>query len=161
MYKFFQFSVFLFLASFFTACANLPIQAVAPQVSLSDFSVVKMGFTEQTYRIKMRLQNPNPFPLPISGLNYQLYLNDKEFTRGESNKAISIPAMGEEFLELDVNGNLMKMIGGLQDLQSIFNRALNYRLQGGVNVVKGAPLQMPFEYKGEISLKKLGDTNTQ
>jgi LEA14-like dessication related protein len=161
MYKFFRLSVFLFLVSFFTACANLPIQAIAPEVSIADFGIVNMGITEQTYRIKLRLQNSNPFPLPINGLNYQLYLNDKEFTRGESNKAISIPAMGEEFLELDVNGNLMTMIGGLQDLQSIFSRVLNYRVEGGINVVKGAPLEMPFEYKGEISLKRWGESNDE
>jgi len=163
MPKIFQQTILFVFLGLLTACANLsnlPIQAVAPEVSLADFSVAEMGFSEQTYRLKLRLHNPNPFPLPLSGMNYQLYLNDKEFTRGESTDAISIPAMGEEFLELDVKGNLMSMIGGLQDLQSVFNRVLNYRVMGGVNVIKGAPLQMPFEYKGEISLKMLGDSNS-
>lgn len=151
MQKFFHSSIIFILIGLLTACANVPLQTVSPQVSLADFKLLNMGLMKQDYRLKLRLQNPNSFPLPISGMNYQLRLNDKEFTHGESKQAVTIPASGEEFLEIDVASNLMRILDEWKDWKAIFNRNFDYRLSGNLSVLNGGP-QIPFEYKGDISL---------
>ena len=157
MYKFLQpitLSLFILLL---TACAGgLPLQNLAPEVSLADFKLVNLGILEQKYRLRLNLKNPNPIPLPIAGLNYKLNINGQEFTNGVSNQAITIPASGEEYLELDVTSNLAKIVGQWGDLQTLLNRNFNYQLTGGLNVMEGAP-QIPFDYKGDISLLWSGD----
>jgi len=146
MYKFFQ--TFILLA-LLTACANNPfIQTLSPQVSLADFRVTKMGLLEQNYRLRLRLKNPNSFPLPIMGMDYQLYLNDQEFAKGTNKQSLTIPAMGENLLDIEVTSNLMRTIGS-----KMFKRKFNYRLSGNINIMAGAP-PIPFEYQGKIPLSR-------
>ena len=132
-------------------CAGIPIQPVSPQISLADFKIKNLGLFEQNYLLRLRLKNPNPFPLPITSLNYQLHINDKEFTRGVSNQAITLPASGEEFLDIEVVSNLMRIIEEWRDWKTVLDRNFNYQLAGGVSVLDWAP-QIPFEYKGDVKL---------
>jgi LEA14-like dessication related protein len=145
-----------------TACAgaNL-VKTVAPEVSVADFQVQNLGFLEQNYKLRLQVKNPNPFPMPISGMQYTLFLNDKEFTHGESSQSVTIPASGEDFLNLEVKSNLMKILDDWKDLgdwQSIINRQFNYRLTGNVSMMQGTPL-LPFEYKGDVALGLWGSGN--
>ncbi len=154
MYKLLKLSISLILIGILTACADMPasLQQFAPEVSLSGFKLVKLGFTEQDYRIKLKLKNPNPIPIPITGLNYKLELNGQEFTTGSSDKAVTIPANGEEFLEIDVSSNVMSTISQFKDFKNLLNKKFEYALSGGLNVVEGAAI--PFSHKGDISLLK-------
>lgn len=151
MHKFLPQVSFFILVGLLTACANMPMQPTSPQVSLTEFKLVKLGLTEQNYRLRLNLKNPNPFPLPIQSLNYQLHINDKEFAHGTNTPSITIPASGEEFLDIDVISNLMRTIGQWGDLKSLLNQKFNYRLSGGVSMVGGMP-EIPFEYEGNIPL---------
>ncbi len=152
MNKLFRIIVLLLSVMLLAACAGgSPLQSLSPQVSLADFKLVNLGLLEQKYQLRLHLKNPNPIPLPIAGLNYKLDINGQEFTNGVSNQAITIPASGEEYLDIDVASNLMRIIGQWSDLQTLLNRNFNYQLTGGLNVMEGAP-QIPFEYKGDISL---------
>jgi len=152
MYKLLQPTLLLIVVGLLTACANVPIQTVAPKVSLVDFRLLNLGLTEQNYLLRLSLKNPNPFPLPLSGMNYQLHINDKEFARGKNNQAITIPAAGEEFLDIQVTSNLKQIADGWQDWQALLKRQFKYRISGGVNVMQGAAFQIPFEYQGEVPL---------
>ncbi len=152
MYKLIQRILVVIVAVFLlTACSNIPIKPIAPQISLADFRLVNLGLLEQNYRLRLRLKNPNPFPLPITNLNYQLQINEQEFTKGASNQAIVIPSLGEETIDIDVTSNLMRIIGQWQDWQQLLNRQFRYQLMGGVNVTDWVP-QIPFNYQGEVTL---------
>ncbi len=148
--KYFRQWILIIIVGILTGCANLPLQPISPQVSLADFRLINLGLIEQNYLLKLHLKNPNPFPLPINSLNYQLQINDQIFAKGMSNKAVSIPASGEEFLVLQVASNLMRTIGQFSDLKTLINRNFNYQLSGNVNVISG--FQLPFEYQGEVPL---------
>ena len=91
-YKLYKVGITLILLSVLTACANMPLQPQSPKVRLTDFRIMKFGFTEQNYKLKLTLNNPNPFPLPLIGMDYKLLLNNKEFTQGSTNQALTIAA---------------------------------------------------------------------
>jgi len=150
-YKLYKVGITLILLSVLTACANMPLQPQSPKVRLTDFRIMKFGFTEQNYKLKLTLNNPNPFPLPLIGMDYKLLLNNKEFTQGSTNQALTIAALGEQVIEINVVSNLMKIIGEWHDISSIFNRKLDYRLLGSMNMVNSA-LKIPFEYRGDIPI---------
>jgi LEA14-like dessication related protein len=150
-YKFYKVGISLILLSVLTACANMPLQQLTPKVRLTDFRVMKLGLTEQSYKLKLSLNNPNPFPLPLIGMDYKLLLNDKEFTQGSTNQPLTIAALGEQTIEINVVSNLMKIIGEWHDISSVFNRQLNYRLLGNMNVVN-SEFKIPFEYRGDIPI---------
>lgn len=89
-----------------TGMSNNPFAAlkpVSPEISLKNFELVKMGLSEQTYRLRLHIKNPNAFPLPIQTLNYQLFLNNKPFFKGANNEPVTIPAQGDGYMETNVN----------------------------------------------------------
>ncbi|HAI70114.1 MAG TPA: hypothetical protein DCM38_11860 [Gammaproteobacteria bacterium] len=143
-------TILLLFLGLLTACANMPtsLDQAKPEVSVADFKQI----SAEKYRIKLRLKNPNPVPIPVTGLNYKLQINDKEFAEGESKESITIPASGEEFLEVDVASNLKSFLGGGVDaVTTLFKRQVNYRLSGNLSISDSVP-QFPFEQTGEIPL---------
>ncbi len=155
MHKYFQQWVFIIVITLLTGCANLPLQTISPEVSLADFKLSKLGLLEQTYLLRLHLKNPNPFSLPINSVDYQLHINDQEFAKGVSNQAVTIPASGEEFLDIKVASNFMRLFEKWGDWKNLIGQPFKYRLEGNLGVIDGGP-KLPFEYKGDISLSRGG-----
>jgi LEA14-like dessication related protein len=135
-----------------TACAGTPLQPLAPSISLTGFKVHKVDLFEQVYKLKLRVQNPNPFVLPLAGIEYALYLNDKEFVRRVNSYSMMIPAQGEHSLEIEVVSNLAQIFQQWQGWNSLLNQNFRYRLTGGIRLTEWSPL-MPFDQQGEIALQ--------
>ncbi len=150
--------IILFLISLFalSACSSTggsfpSLQPLAPEISLKNFQLVKMGFSKQTYRLRLSIKNPNAFPLPINTLNYQLFINNQAFAKGNSNKAVTIPSQGTGILELDVDSNIMDVIEGAGQWFSLAKRSLDYRITGNVGVSSFA-IPIPFQYADKVNL---------
>lgn len=127
------------------------LQPLAPEISLKNFQLVKMGLSQQTYRLRLKIKNPNAFPLPINNLNYQLFINNQNFAKGNSKKAVTIPSQGVGMLEIDVNSNIMDVIEGAGQWFSLAKRSLDYRITGNVGLSSlGIPL--PFQYADKVNL---------
>lgn len=150
--------ILLFFLMLFTlngcGTTNSPLGALtplSPEVSLKNFSLVKMGLSEQTYRLRLHVKNPNSFPLPIQMLNYQLFLNNKSFAKGSNNKPVTIPALGSGYIETNVNSNIADVVEGWQEWFSLAKRTLNYRITGDVGVSNFA-IPVPFQYADKVDL---------
>ncbi|NOQ37216.1 MAG: hypothetical protein GQ569_15205 [Methylococcaceae bacterium] len=138
-----------------TACANTPfasLKPIAPEISLNNFQLVKMGLSEQTYRLRLLIKNPNSFALPIQNLNYQLFINNQSFAKGLSDKPVTIPALGEGYLETDINSNIMDVVDGFGQWFSLAKRSLDYRITGDVGVSSFA-IPIPFQYSDKVDLQ--------
>jgi len=135
-----------------TACAGTPLRYLSPDVSLTGFKVHKVNLFEQVYKLQLQVKNPNAFVLPISGIEYALYLNDKEFIRRVNSYSMMIPAQGEHALEIEVVSNLAQVFEQWQEWKNLFNQNFRYRLTGGIRISEWSPL-VPFERQGEITLK--------
>jgi LEA14-like dessication related protein len=131
-------------------CAGLGIYPDPPRVSLANLQPVEMGLFEQRYRLWLRIQNPNAVDIPVAGLDYTLYINDKEFAYGVSRQDVTVPAFGEALIEVDVVSSLMSVITQIQQLNERQNESLSYRLTGGLSL-GNHPGKLPFEYKGKIA----------
>lgn len=128
------------------------LAAIAPKVSLDNVQMLKMGLSEQAYRLRLLIKNPNSFPLPIQNLNYQLFINDQSFAKGLSLKAVTIPALGEGYLETDVNSNLIEVIEGWSQWFSLAKRTLSYKIIGDIGVTDFA-IPFPFQYSDKVDLQ--------
>jgi LEA14-like dessication related protein len=137
-----------------TGAVNSPFAVLtpkSPEISLKNFELVKVGLSEQTYRLRLNIKNPNAFALPIQALNYQLFLNNKSFFKGANNQAVTIPALGEGYVETDINSNIADVVAGWQEWFSLAKRTLNYRITGDVGVSSfGIPI--PFQYSDKVDL---------
>jgi LEA14-like dessication related protein len=141
----------LLLALTLTGCAQVLRHTDPPRVSLVNLQLVEATLFEQRFEVDLRLQNPNPFPLPLAGMSYALDLNDSRFAEGVSNTSVVIPAYGESVIGVQVSSNLGGVLEQLYRLQRGEPPEFRYRLAGSVSLVDQA-FRLPFERTGEIRL---------
>lgn len=134
-----------------SACASLRGGPEPPRVSLIGLNLVSMELFEQRYRVRLRLKNPNDFELPVRGMDFRLDINGETFADGVSGQSVSVPAYGEEVLELEVSSSLLNVFRQLQSLQNKGAPGLAYRITGRVAVGRYGQ-RLPFDYSGELAL---------
>jgi LEA14-like dessication related protein len=144
--------VLLFLLPALTAgCSGLRGRPEPLEVSLANMNILQVGLFEQRYLLQLRIQNPNDFSLPIKGMKYQLYLNEKIFARGVSGNSVTIPGFGEALVDIEGISNISGILDQLYEMGEGGKDVLHYRLSGSARL-GNQPLSIPFEYKGEIRL---------
>ena len=132
-------------------CASLGTPVDTPYITLAGVWLVDINLLEQRYRIRLRIQNPNPFSLNIDGLDYRVEINDKEFARGVSNQALSIPRYGVDVLEVEAVSTLAGIMRQLMELEKGAPTSLKYRVTGKVSL-RDRAFRVPFDYQGEFTL---------
>ena len=138
------------LTLWLAACAGLGGIRETPRVSLVSIEPLELGLLEQRYRLGLRILNPNAVELPLTGLSYSLEINGREFAYGVSRQAVTIPALGEAMLEVDVISSLLDVLQQLQTLDDAARESLDYRLTGKINLASNT-LRLPFDYSGSLS----------
>jgi LEA14-like dessication related protein len=139
----------LFFAIVLAGCATVQSPLEAPHVSLTDMRIIDATLFEQRYALKIRVQNPNPVALPIEGMEFRLDINDVELGRGVSDKAVTVPAYGEEVFEINLVSNFARIVNQIRALEGGQGNSLRYRLAGGISVANRIG-KLPFDYHGEI-----------
>ena len=132
-----------------SGCAAMQAPLEPPHVTLTDLRILDMTLFEQRYGLKIRIQNPNPIDLPITGMNFELDINDAELGRGVSDRQVTVPAYGEAVMEINLISNLARIIDQIRGLESGKGQSLRYRLVGGISVANRIG-KLPFNYQGEI-----------
>ena len=143
----------LWLAIMHSGCATMQSQLEPPHVTLTDMRILEMTLFEQRYGLKIRVQNPNPIALPITGLNFQLDVNDAELGRGVSDQTVTVPAHGEAVLEINLTSNLARIFDQLRGFESGKGQSLSYRLSGGLSLSIWMG-KLPFDYRGELNPRR-------
>jgi len=134
-------------------CAALQSAIEAPHVTLNNLQILDITLLEQRYAVTLRVQNPNPIPIPITGMNFQLDINDTELGSGVTNKAVTVPAYGEVLVEINLVSNLMRVFNQIRELENSKDQNLRYRLSGGLSISNRMG-KLPFDYRGEFSPRR-------
>jgi LEA14-like dessication related protein len=129
-------------------CAILPGPIEPPRLSIASLDVAGGGLFEQDYRITVRIQNPNPFALPVEGMEYALDINGRRFASGVSNRAVTVPRLGSALAEVRAVSTLFSLLRQLDEFRQPGLPGLNYRLSGRIYLADGS--RMPFDYRGEV-----------
>ena len=142
MRRFSPFSLFLmplltFLlmaALFLSACKTTPVgRAVLPEFSITEIAILKAELVNTRFRVNMRINNPNHFPLELSAFSYRLYGNDLLWAEGTERNLFVIPAESSIEARLFLLMNFIDMDRNLLD-QVINLVDINYRFTGDVQV---------------------------
>lgn len=142
----------LVAAASLAGCAGAPAtRPEPPRLYLLDLRPVEVTLFTQTYRIRLKVQNPNPFALDIDGMAYEIRLNDQPFASGVSDQALDVPRYGTTSLEIDALGTLAGIFRQFTELERSRPQKLRYEVEGHLSL-RGGPSRLPFDHKGEISL---------
>jgi len=134
-----------------TGCTGLPSKIDPPSVSLADVRLVDMNLMEQTFALKLRVQNPNTFDIPVHGLNYQVDLNGQQVARGVNNESVTLPGLGEQIVEVQAITSLNSLLQQLGEVARSGVPMVDYRIRGNLRVGRGL-VPLPFDQSGKVGL---------
>lgn len=144
-------AVLLLAVACAAGCAGFLRRPDPPRLTVADVTLESATLFEQKYVVRLRIQNPNSFALPLEGLDYSLAINDQPFATGVCAAPVTVPAYGTEVVDVDAYSSLVEILRQFLALGRGDPQKLSYRLKGHVRL-KSPALKVPFEQVGEISL---------
>lgn len=136
------------------ACAGVGGLTQKPEISLAGLDLVGFGLFEQRFLLKLRIENPNDVDLSIKGLAFDVELNGLPFAKGLSDRAVTVPRLGEAVLEVRATSNLGSVLRQLRELQKAGRERVDYRIFG--NIVVDGLGSVPFDRRGDVALPRFG-----
>lgn len=160
--------LFLVILSGLLSCTSAGMRVQSPYITLASVEVNDITPFEQHYQVRMRIQNPNDFDMPVTGMSYELYINDRRFARGVSDVSILVPRFGEAVVTVSMVSDLGNVLDSFKTRESRAGKGYNvfrYRLTGSLRLADrpltdlfrtSAPPSgsVPFEYEGEFNLRQ-------
>ena len=89
----------------FASCSALP-KYETPKLSVVALKMQGGDFFSQRVQVRMRVFNPNPRELPVTGISYRIEVNDAELGEGATSAPFTVPSMGEVEFDMLVTANL-------------------------------------------------------
>jgi LEA14-like dessication related protein len=107
-----------------------------PIFSITAIAILQAELINTRFRVSMRIDNPNHFPVELSAFKYALYGNGRLWASGTERNMFSIPAKTSVIANLYVLMNFIDMNRTLLE-QIIRLESVNYRFNGEVFVSTG------------------------
>lgn len=136
------------------ACASLEEMVDTPRVTLRNVHVQKLDLSEQTFLLSFDVANPNPFPLPVRSVSYEVKLDALRFASGEASSDFTIPAGSDGEFAISVDLNLLQTAPELLfTVREGVRDAIPYSLEGTLALDLPAIRPVRFESSGLIQLQ--------
>ncbi|MDR2136089.1 MAG: LEA type 2 family protein [Treponema sp.] len=143
---------------------GIPLEAEAvfprirePQFVISSIAILKDELVNTRFRVDLRIENPNIFPVVLSSFGYELYGRDRFWAGGEERDLLEVPAKGFAEARLQLVMNFINMRRDLLD-EVIALGNVPYRFTGEVRVDTPVPLlpsfRMGFDRRGTSTVLK-------
>ncbi|MEO6203441.1 MAG: LEA type 2 family protein [Nitrospirales bacterium] len=128
-----------------TSIAELTAQPESPEVLLVNITPLDATMFEQRLQVDLRVRNPNDFDLEVTGLDFTLHLNDQRLARGLTNKASTIPRLGDAVISVETTTSTLDVIRQLLQLSQ--RQEVSYQVDG---VLYAQGSRLPFKNKGVL-----------
>jgi LEA14-like dessication related protein len=152
-------SVWLVLcaASLLASCATQGPAIQPPEVTLTGVQLDKIDIGGQRFLLGFAVTNPNPFPLPVRSIRYDLRVDDRTFAGGETQSNFVVSARGDGKFVIGVELDLLQSVSQLATLfKGGTPRAVPYELQGTLAVDIPFARPIPFSSSGIVRLRSSG-----
>ncbi|GFE88163.1 LEA type 2 family protein [Steroidobacter agaridevorans] len=143
--------VILALAVGVNGCSTMRPKLEAPRLALVAVAMMSADIFNQQFLIRMNVENPNDRELPVTGLDYKIFLEGDGFAEGKLNKPFTVPANGEMDFEMTVRTNFVSGVGRL--LSRLNGRTqVNYAVEGKLLTDIRFLKKIPFNETGSVNL---------
>jgi LEA14-like dessication related protein len=145
----------------FSYGADPPVRAAAlenavfprirePVFSITDIAVLQAELINTRFRVKLKIENPNPFPMELSAFRYELYGGGRFWADGNETNVLLIPARDSAETNLFLVMNFMGMKRDLLN-QVIAFQNVRYRFAGQAMVITGIDYLPKFPSDFDLS----------
>jgi LEA14-like dessication related protein len=121
-----------------------------PVFSITDIAVLQAELINTRFRVRLNVENPNPFPMELSAFRYQLYGSGRLWAGGSETRVLGIPARDSSEATLFLVMNFIGMKRELLDQVVAFQR-VPYRFTGEAAVTTGIPWLPEFPWAFDLS----------
>jgi LEA14-like dessication related protein len=135
------------------SCASLESLVNSPGVSLRNVHVENLEMDSQVFLMSFDVTNPNPFPLPINSIDYEVRLDGVPFARGAARSSFSVPAGSDGEFSIRVELDLLKTAPSLLFVvRDGVREDIPYAVAGelGLDLPNFRPVE--FSNEGEVRL---------
>ena len=94
------------------ACATVK----APILAVDGLKIGDLGITGVALGVRFRVRNPNPEPLNIDRMEYELFVNGNRLGRGFDSKGLPLEGFGEGKVQSRVDVNFLALPGAVKDV---------------------------------------------
>lgn len=134
-----------------SSCSALRPELKAPRLALISVAMTSADIFNQQFLVRINVENPNDRELPITGLDYKLFLEGDSFAKGGLNKPFTVPANGETDFDMTVRTNFVSGIGRL--LSRLNGRTqVNYTVEGDLLTDIRFLKKIPFQETGSVNI---------
>jgi LEA14-like dessication related protein len=147
------FAARLALVAWLGGCTALAPHFEQPRLSLVGVEVRDASLSEQHFRVRLRVENPNDRALPVRGIDYTLKLAGEDFGSGSSASAFTVPARGEAEFEMLMTTNLAATLWKVLPRLKDGSQPLEYRLVGKVSTDLAFLRTIPFDERGSFPVR--------
>jgi LEA14-like dessication related protein len=121
-----------------------------PQVRITAIAVKKAELINTRFKVVIRIDNPNRFPVELSAFSYELYNAGRLWADGVKTDILSIPPENSAETELFLTMNFINMNRELLN-QITAMRDIHYRFAGEARVSAGTDGLLPFRMTYDLS----------
>jgi LEA14-like dessication related protein len=126
-----------------------------PEFTITAIAVKKAELINTRFKVSLRIENPNYFPVELSSLSYELYGGGRFWADGQAEDILYIPPGSAAETELFLVMNFINMRRELLD-QVIALKQVRYRFTGEATVSTGIPylpqFRMRFDQSGNSTV---------
>ncbi|HEY0683958.1 MAG TPA: LEA type 2 family protein [Steroidobacter sp.] len=134
-----------------SSCSVLRPELQAPRLALMSVAMTSADIFNQQFLIRVNIENPNDRELPITGLDYKVFLEGDSFAKGTLKRPFTVPANGETDFDMTIRTNFVSGIGRL--LSRLNGRTqVNYTVEGKLLTDIRFLKKIPFNETGSVNL---------
>src|SRR3954452_1314365 len=127
-------------------------QLAVPKLALVSVAMTSADIFNQQFMVRLNVSNPNDRELPITGIDYKLFLEGDSFAEGLSNKPFTVPANGDTDFDMIVRTNFVSSTGRLVSRLNGRDQ-VQYVVEGKVLTDISGLKKIPFQESGTVTLK--------
>ncbi|MEX2126522.1 MAG: LEA type 2 family protein [Woeseia sp.] len=144
----------LLAAVLLSSCATTRPTIQTPDVILTSVQVDNIGIGAQSFLLGFSVNNPNPFPLPVKSIRYDLLLDGQKFAGGETQGDFVVSARGDGAFVIGVELDVLQSASQLASLlRGGMREPVGYELQGRLAVGIPFARPIPFSNSGVIRVR--------
>jgi LEA14-like dessication related protein len=137
------------------ACASLGPKLVTPTLSLVGVQIMSTDMFAQKFKVRVKVENPNDIEVPVSGIEYTIFLAGDAFAEGASDYSFVLPALGEAEFDMTISTNFVSSFGRLVSRMGGSKlEDVDYEINGKLILQKGLVRKIPFDHKGTVNFSK-------
>jgi LEA14-like dessication related protein len=138
-----------------SACAGTGTVIDSPRVDLTGVELTSANIRQQTFLLSFDVNNPNPFPLPVKAVDYEVIFDDEKFAGGKTQGSFTVPANGMDSFAISVELDFLSSATHLKSLMSGGLREnIAYELRGRLAVDIPLVKPIPFSNSGVINMRQ-------